>query len=197
MPIVIAGKSMPTMTDPEAEASTQSNKQALSLVKSYDSEPPFLESLETVKQESQFQFLHRQVSRRRTQLEQSIGWSRYTHHLAQIGPLVFAALITIVAGLKSVFSLNLASNLVLALGALSMSLAAWGAFSSPRESWLLNSEICGRLRELQFKLEFAERAPDFHEKEVDVASEGFTEYQSILTELNDRYQQLRRKARSC
>jgi hypothetical protein len=81
-------------------------------------------------------------------LEASIGFHRKRHYLTQVSTVLLSAIITVVAGLKSLLSTDFASNMVLTLGAISTVLAAWGSFFSPREMWLLDAELYGDLRAL-------------------------------------------------
>ena len=97
--------------------------------------------------ESQLDYLHRQIAERLARLESSTVWYRKLYVRGQMTTVVLSAVITIVAGLKS-FSLvgGAASDVVLVLGALVMTAAAWAALFSPRESWHLNAATYTELR---------------------------------------------------
>ena len=145
--------------------------------------------------ESQRDYLHRQIVERLARLEASTAWYRKTHFRGQMATVVLSASITIIAGLKSLSLLStIASDLVLILGALVTVISTWGAFFSPRESWHLSSATYGRLRSLQSRLEFAERAQEYDQDSVKTLTDGFAEYQRILDDYNEQWQKLRSKA---
>jgi hypothetical protein len=147
-------------------------------------------------QESQRDYLHRQIFERIERFESSTVWYRKMHFRGQMATVVLSASITIIAGLKSLSLLStVASDLVLILGALVTVISAWGAFFSPRESWHLNSATYSRLRSLQARLEFVERGKSFEQDSVKVLVDGFAEYQHILDDHNEQWQKLRSKAK--
>ena len=146
--------------------------------------------------ESQRDYLHRQIAERLARLEASTSWYRKTHFRGQMATVVLSATITIIAGLKSLSLLStVASDLVLILGALVTVISTWGAFFSPRESWHLNNATYSRLRSLQARLEFVERSPTFVQDDIKILADGFAEYQRILDDYNERWQNLRSKAK--
>lgn len=147
-------------------------------------------------QESQRDYLHRQIAERLRSLDASIVWYRRTHFQSLMTTVVLSASITIIAGLKSSQQFSaLASDLVLILGALVTVLSAWGAFSSPRESWHLNTATYSHLRSLQTKLEFIERGQNFEQDAAKILTDSFAEYQQILNEHNEEWQKLRSKTK--
>jgi hypothetical protein len=147
-------------------------------------------------EESQRDYLHRQIAERLARLESSTAWYRKTHFRGQMATVVLSASITIIAGMKSLSLLStVASDLVLLLGALVTVISTWGAFFSPRESWHLNNATYSRLRSLQARLEFVERGANFEQDEVRVLTDGFAEYQHILDDYNEQWQKLRSKAK--
>ncbi|MEO6118855.1 MAG: DUF4231 domain-containing protein [Methylotenera sp.] len=147
-------------------------------------------------QESQRDYLHRQIAERLSRLESAAAWYRKTHFRGQMATVVLSATITIIAGMKylSIVS-TVASDIVLVLGALVTVISTWGAFFSPRESWHLNNATYTRLRALQAKLEFLERGASFEQDQLRVLADGFAEYQRILDDYNEHWQNLRSKAK--
>lgn len=85
---------------------------------------------------------------------------------------------------------NGANNVILALGALSTLVSAWGAFFSPREAWLLYATTLGRLRGLQAKIDFMSRPPG-HVEDSAAVEAWFTDYQRILEEHNKSWLEIR------
>lgn len=146
--------------------------------------------------ESQLDYLHRQIAERLARLESSTAWYRKLYVRGQMSTIVLSACITVVAGLKS-FSLvgSAASDVVLLLGALVMTAAAWAALFSPRESWHLNAATYTELRALQARLEFVERGSAFGPQQDEVLAEVFAEYQGIVGAYNRHWQELRLKAK--
>jgi hypothetical protein len=147
-------------------------------------------------QESQRDYLNRQIAERLARLESSAAWYRKTHFRGQMATVVLSATITIIAGMKSLPIIStVASDLVLVLGALVTVISTWGAFFSPRESWHLNNATYSRLRALQARLEFVERGTNFEQDQIKVLTEGFAEYQRILNDYNEQWEKLRSKAK--
>ena len=146
--------------------------------------------------ESQLDYLHRQIHERLARLESSTTWYRRLYVRGQMTTIVLSAVITIVAGLKSLSLVgSVASDLVLVLAALVMTASAWAALFSPRESWHLNAATYTELRALQARLEFAERSTTFEEQKARVLEEVFAEYQGIIDAYNQHWQELRLKAK--
>ena len=146
--------------------------------------------------ETQREYLHRQIRDRLARLESSVQYYRRRHYRYQSGAVTLAALITITSGLKlTILPEIAATNIALVLGALATVMAAFGAFFSPQQSWHLNSEIYSRLRALEAKLDFSERGRDFAREEDVTVTKLFDEYQSILADYNQKWQDLRQKSR--
>ena len=156
-----------------------------------------------VPQETQLEYLHRQISDRLTRLESSVEYYRYRHYRYQSSAVVLAALITILSGLKLPFLHGivgdqlpaLLTDVVLMLGAISTVVAAFGSFFSPQQSWYLNAEIYAKMRALEAKLEMDERSGTFSEREAIAVVEFYREYQSIMDDYNKRWQELRQKSK--
>jgi hypothetical protein len=146
--------------------------------------------------EPQLDYLHRQIAERLARLESSAAWYRKLYVRGQMTTIVLSAIITIVAGLKSLSLVgSVASDLVLVLGALVMTAAAWAALFSPRESWHLNAATYTELRALQARLEFVERGSAFGQRQDQVLEDVFAEYQAIVGAYNRHWQELRLKAK--
>jgi hypothetical protein len=146
--------------------------------------------------ESQLDYLHRQIAERLARLESSTAWYRKLYVRGQMTTIVLSAIITIVAGLKSLSLVgSVASDLVLVLGALVMTAAAWAALFSPRESWHLNAATYTALRALEARLEFVERGSAFGPRQEEVLADVFAEYQGIVEAYNRHWQELRLKAK--
>jgi len=108
--------------------------------------------------------------------------------------VVLSAVITVVAGFKwDWVEEPQTRNIVLVVGALVTIISAWGAFFSPKDFWHLNNETYSKLRALQSKLEFLERAEDFSEREADSVKELYAEYQGMLDGHDKKWRELRQK----
>jgi hypothetical protein len=146
---------------------------------------------------SQIEYVRRQVDANLSSLKSSMKWYRDRTFYSQISTVVISAVITILAGLKSVptSAVDAIQNAVLILGALSTVISAFGAFFSPRESWHLTAEVYGNLRALQANIEFAQSSADFSAQEDQIAARAFDEFQGIMKEYNARWQALRAKSK--
>lgn|SRR5215831_9738644 len=144
--------------------------------------------------ESQLEYLHRVIRFRLTRLDSSVAWYRKRHYISQMSTVVLSAVITVVAGFKwDWVEEPQTRNIVLVVGALVTIISAWGAFFSPKDFWHLNNETYSKLRALQSKLEFLERAEDFSEREADSVKELYAEYQGMLDGHDKKWRELRQK----
>jgi hypothetical protein len=109
--------------------------------------------------EDKLAYLGSRLAERATILHSSVAWYRRRHYTATMSTVVFSGGITILAGWKPELG-SWATNLILGLGALTTVVSAWGAFFSPRDSWLLYANTLGRLRALQADVEFMTRPPN-------------------------------------
>ncbi|MFO0794356.1 MAG: SLATT domain-containing protein [Candidatus Brocadiaceae bacterium] len=124
----------------------------------------------------------------------SVGWYRRRYFFATMSAVLLSAVITLIAGWKPGGSLGVhASNVILVLGAISTVVLAWGAFFSPRESWLVYASTLNRFRALQARIDFLKREPDALTTASDSIAELFQEYQSILDAHNKAWFELRSK----
>jgi len=147
--------------------------------------------------ESQREYLRGQIADRLARLNSSIEWYRGRHYKYQSSAVVLSALITVLSGMKLGHIGNhlVLTDTVLILGATSTVLAAYGAFFSPQQSWYLNAEIYAKMRALQAKLEWEERSPSFSAREEESVKQLFNEYQEIMDEYNQKWQDLRQKSK--
>lgn len=146
--------------------------------------------------ETQREYLNHQIDERLVRLESSVRWYRKRHYFYQSIAVILSASITVISGLKlNIFPEFLVSNIVLILGALSTVLAAFGAFFSPQQSWHLSAEFYGRLRALKSELDFAERGRDFLQNEDATVAKIFVEHQAILSDYNQKWQDIRQKSK--
>jgi Protein of unknown function (DUF4231) len=119
---------------------------------------------------------------------------RSRYYVSTVSTVLLSGVITAIAGWKPTLG-DRASNVILLLGAISTLVSAWGAFFSPRESWLLYAQTLAKLRALQVRLRF--RYPDDSlragsEAEVD---EFFEKYQAVHDEHNRRWLEVRSSSR--
>jgi hypothetical protein len=153
--------------------------------------------------ETQLRYLHREIGERLKSLRSSIEYYRKRHYRYQTSAVVLAAMITILSGLKLPFikiaSMEAVSTIltdtVLALGAISTVVAAFGSFFSPQQSWYLYDATSGQLRALQAEIEMDERSRTFPEREDAAVQAFFVRYQAIMAEHNRQWQALRQKSK--
>jgi hypothetical protein len=151
----------------------------------------------TENNESQLSYLKDQIDKQLDRLSKSARHYRKKARKLQFWTLTLSALITFGTGMRLGWA-PLASkapgagtDLVLALATLSTFITAWGAFYSPVDSWHLNTDTYSRMRGLQAKIEFLERAPDFASHQTDILAKAFDEYQAILADSNKRWDDVR------
>jgi hypothetical protein len=153
----------------------------------------------TENDESQLAYLKDQIASQLGRLYKSSHSYRKKARKLQKWTLALSALITFFTGLKLAWlPLSISSkapgvgtDIVLALATASTAIAAWGAFYSPMDSWHLNTDTYSRMRGLQTKLEFLERAPDFESNKAEILKQSFDEYQAILADSNKRWDDVR------
>lgn len=148
--------------------------------------------------ESQLDYLHRLLEQRLSSRTSSARWYRRANFWTQMATTLLSAVITVVAGAKA-FTFELTteqlSDIVLVLGALVTVTAAYGAFYSPRELWVVDSLSSNKLRALQARLRYQELATDFADKKQAVVDAAFEEYQAIMAAYNEEWQRIRAVAR--
>jgi hypothetical protein len=139
-------------------------------------------------------YIEQQLKARIASFHASVGWYRRRYFGATMSTVLLSGVITLIAGWKpaELFGVH-ASNVILVLGAVSTVIAAWGAFFSPRESWLLCASTLNRLRALQARIDFLSREPGALAPASDSVAELFQAYQSILDGHNKAWFELRSK----
>jgi hypothetical protein len=151
-------------------------------------------------------FLVQMLEERGNSFQKRAVWYRWRYYLSTMTTVVLSALITVIAGCRpdfgtavnnltphqaNDFTNSIEANLTLGLAALSTVVAAWGAFFSPRESWLLYFTTCGRLRALQAKVAFNSRHSIGGNDQAHTVNAWFKEYQDILEAHNATWLQMR------
>ena len=142
-------------------------------------------------------YLRDKLNQRITVLHGSVGWFRRRYYMATMSAVVLSASITIVAGMEGDWvNKYFAKNLVVAMGALSTVLSAWGAFFSPRDSWHLYADTLAKLRGLQARLAFTAANSGGVKLDPTETTKFFDEYQAILIAHNTRWAEIRSKGNS-
>ncbi len=141
---------------------------------------------------SQFEYVASEIKKRADAFHSSVAWFRRRHYVAQMGTVLLSAVVTVLAGIKTTDTSALIPNVILVLGATITVVSAWGAFFSPRESWLIYASTLSRLRALQTKVEFASRNSNQTPTPSTGAQQFLDEYQKILDDHEQRWQELRK-----
>ena len=127
-------------------------------------------------------------------LRSSVRWYRRRFFIYQMSAVILSGAVTVLSGFKELWiGTDTKSDIILCLSALSTVIAAWSAFYAPRETWHLYTETLGKLLGLKARLSF--QTCDLEENSSDNKSaEGaFKEYESIMNDHNQHWQQLRKK----
>lgn len=137
-------------------------------------------------------FLEAQISESIAAFESSSNWYRKRYYLSSIGTAALSAIITIIAGWSVSFeTAKVDSNdIILVLGAITSVLTVWGAFFSPKETWLMYAENLNDFRKLRAKIEFLKHGTDTittHD-----CKSLFEEYQHIHDKANATWLDLRK-----
>jgi hypothetical protein len=147
---------------------------------------------EQISPSTKLTYIEDQVKARIASFHGSVGWYRRRYFAATMSTVCLSAMITLIAGWKPAPSLGVdASNVILVLGAISTVASAWGAFFSPRESWLVYASTLSRLRALQARIDFVTREPNSITPGSEFAADLFQEYQTILDAHNKAWFELR------
>jgi hypothetical protein len=144
---------------------------------------------ERVRGSAQVEYILDRLDKKIAHLQGSLAWYRRRHYVSTMSTVLLSAGITILAGWKP--NWPDVSNAVLVLGSLSTIISAWGAFFSPRETWLLYSSTVGRLRGLQATIEFFSRDPAIQALDPKTAEIWFAEYQQIMEDHNHSWTEMR------
>jgi hypothetical protein len=138
-------------------------------------------------------YLMEQLQRRISILQSSVTRYRNRFYLSTMSTVFLSAIITVVAGWKPPFVVGAVNgtNVILALSAISTIISAWGAFFSPKETWVNYTTTLMRLRQLEAKLFFLTSGPNPITASSDAVSELFGEYQDILNAHNTAWREVR------
>jgi len=127
----------------------------------------------------QQKYLEKEILGSIQRLNRDLRWYRGRHYFTQMGAMFLTAAITVVAGINSKgLSPSTTSNIVLVMGALGTLLTGWGAFFSPKESWVLSTRTLQNLYALQSRMQFAELKPN--QVDDDWITAMFDEYITVV-----------------
>jgi hypothetical protein len=131
----------------------------------------------------------------------SANWYRRRYYASTLSTIILSGVITIIAGWKpfgdSIIAGwkpfgDYASNIILFLGATSTIISSWGAFFSPKESWLLNSSTLVKVIALRKEIEFLVLEPTkLLIDDLATVESLRKEYQSIVDAHNRAWFELR------
>jgi hypothetical protein len=140
---------------------------------------------ETSTAPDQLLYVVEQLQSRIDSFHKSVKWYRLRFYAATMAAAIISAVITVLAGWKPAPSMATSvNNIILTLSALATVVSVWGAFFSPRESWLTYASSLHRLRALKDKIDFQKiewRPGALPEAQVKTF---FDEYQEILSAHN-------------
>lgn len=138
-------------------------------------------------------YLEEQLTKRTHSFHSSVKWFKRRFYVSTMSTVFLSAFITILAGWKpslNVFGME-TNNIILILGATITIVSAWGAFFSPKQSWLIYSATLNRLRALQTKIEYMKKAEDEKLCDPDYVKIIYKKYQKILDKHNKAWSELR------
>ena len=139
-------------------------------------------------------YLMTEIDVRTKQFHGSVKWYRGRYYVSTISAVVLSGVITVIAGWKPTLG-DGASNVILILGAVSTLVSAWGAFFSPRESWLLYAQTLAKLRALQVRMQFYFSTSSSAAASEAEVNEFFEKYQAIHDEHNRTWLEVRSSSR--
>jgi hypothetical protein len=135
-----------------------------------------------------------EIDVRARQFHNSVKWYRGRYYASTISAVVLSGIITIIAGWKPNLG-DWSSNVILLLGAFSTIISAWGAFFSPRESWLLYAQTLAKLRALQVRMQYSfANDPSASHSDAEI-NEYFETYQAIHDAHNKLWLEIRASSR--
>jgi len=145
---------------------------------------------------TQLEYLHQCINESMDRRGSTAKWYRRVNFGYQIAAAVLSALIAVITGFKSAWSLSTgASDVVLFLSALITVISVAGAFYSPRDLWVLDTVFAGNLRELQTRLRFLEKDPNFETHRQEIAEQGFADFERLLKEYDAQWLAIRSKGK--
>ena len=143
---------------------------------------------------TELDYIMQQTEARIKTFQYAVTWYRRRFFVATMSSVVLSALITLIAGWKHVvisfYVIEIDStNLILILSAVVTIVSTWGAFFSPKESWLIYASTLNNLQALKSELEFLKISTNQPTSEK--LSQLFEKYQSILATHNKAWLELR------
>ncbi|GAA4343398.1 hypothetical protein GCM10023165_25820 [Variovorax defluvii] len=147
--------------------------------------------------ETQLAFVHRQIDSTYTRRLKLAKWYRRLNFGYQMSAAGLSALVTVIMGFQTVAAGQsiVAMNVVLVISAIITLITLAGGFYTPRELWVVIMQHCGNLENLKARLEFEERSPDFEARRDEIAAWGFSEYQRLIDEYEEKWKAIREKGK--
>jgi len=142
-------------------------------------------------QNDSLHYLEDEILARIKNFNQSAKWYRRRYYATTMSAILLSGAITVIAGWRPNPHGNWPSNLILALGAASTVIAAWGAFFSPRETWLLYAQTLNKLKSLRAQIEYTVRSPVSIPDAKPRIDTFFARYQAIVDEHNKQWLDIR------
>ena len=138
-------------------------------------------------------YLMDQLQRRIAIISSSATYYRNRYYLSTMSTVFLSAVITMIAGWKPTFTIEGVNGIdvILVLGAASTVLSTWGAFYSPKESWINYVATLTRLRQLETRISFLVRTPDPIGDNSTHIVKLFDQYQTILDDHNRAWRAMR------
>ena len=145
---------------------------------------------ETIKTTS-LSYIESQISKSISAFESSSNWYRRRFYVASLSASILSAFITVIAGWSNKIDLTVidSNDVILVLGAITTVITVWGAFFSPKETWLMYAENLNKFRALSAKIDFLKNSPAGLSEEQ--TQELFNEYQYIHDSANSTWLNLR------
>jgi hypothetical protein len=134
------------------------------------------------------------IDRRIETLRSSVRGYRRRFFVYQMSTVILSGSVTVLSGWKGLWlGPDAKSDIILLFSALSTVISAWSAFYSPRETWHLYTDTLGKLLGLRSRLAFQTCDLEDNSSNNNSAEKAFDEFQQILSDHNDHWQQLRKK----
>ncbi len=147
--------------------------------------------------ESQLAYVHRRIDTTYNRRLKLAKWYRRLNFGYQMSAATLSALVTVITGFQTLASDRsvAAANVVLVISAIVTLITLAGGFYMPRELWVVIMQHCGELENLKTRLEFEERSPDFEARRDEIAAWGFSEYQRLIDEYEEKWKAIREKGK--
>lgn len=143
---------------------------------------------------TELEYIMQETEARIKKFQYAVTWYRRRFFAATMSSVVLSGLITLIAGWKHIvisfyFVQIDSSNLILILSGFVTIVSTWGAFFSPKESWLIYASTLNNLQALKSELEFLKISTNQPTSEK--LNQLFEKYQSILATHNKAWLELR------